>query len=69
MVTKVPVPSALGITNYPPPNFCSILQNINFGIFTLLLEYPLRYCWLTATVGGGARVGGENYGLTGEETV
>ena len=28
MVTKVPVPSALGITNVPPPDFCSILQNL-----------------------------------------
>ena len=69
MVTKVPVPSAFGITNAPPPNFCSILQNIRFGMFTLLPEYPLRYCWMTATVGGGARGGGENYGLIWEETV
>ena len=69
MVTKVPVPPASGITNAPPPNFCSILQNIRFGMFTLLPEYPLRYCRMTATVGGGARGGGENYGLIGEETV
>ena len=69
MVTKVPVPSASGITNVPPPNLCSILQNIRFGVFTLLPEYPLRYYRLTATVGGGAYGGGENYGLTGEEAV
>ena len=25
MVTKVPMPSVAGITNVPPPNFCSIL--------------------------------------------
>ena len=36
MVTRVPVPSASGITNVPPPNFCSILQNLRFGVFTLL---------------------------------
>ena len=69
MVTKVPVPSALGITNAPPPNFCSILQNIRFGMFTLLPEYPLRYCWMTATVVGEDHRGGENYGLIGENTV
>ena len=69
MVTKVPVPSALGITNVPPPNFCSILQNVRFGVFTLLPEYFLRYCQMTATVGGGACGGGEKYGLIGEETV
>ena len=28
MVTKVPVPSASGITNVPSPEFCSILQNL-----------------------------------------
>ena len=42
MVTKVLLPLALGITNFPPPDFCSILQNLRFGIFTLLTEYPLR---------------------------
>ena len=42
MVTKVPVPLTSGITNVPPPEFCSILQNLRFGIFTLLPEYPLR---------------------------
>ena len=36
MVTKVPVPSASGITNVHPPDFCSILQNLRFGVFTLL---------------------------------
>ena len=44
MVTKVPVPLASGIMNVPPPDFCSILQNLRFGVFTLLPEYPLRYC-------------------------
>ena len=48
MVTKVPVPLALGITNIPPPDFCSILQNLHFGVFTLLPEYTLRYCRMTA---------------------
>ena len=38
MVTKVPVPLASGITNVPPPDFCSILQNLCFGVFTLLPE-------------------------------
>ena len=52
MVTKVPVPLASGITNVPPPNFCSILQNLCFGVFTLMPEYPLRYCRMTATVRG-----------------
>ena len=28
MVTKVPVPLASGITNIPPPDFCTILQNL-----------------------------------------
>ena len=42
MVTKVPVTLASGITNVPPPDFCSILQNLHFGVFTLLPEYPLR---------------------------
>ena len=36
MVTKLPVPSESGITNVSPPNFCSILQNLRFGVFTLL---------------------------------
>ena len=58
MVTKVPVPSASGITNAPPPDFCSILQNLHFGVFTLLPEYPLRYCRMTASVGGGKCGGG-----------
>ena len=48
MVIKVPVPLASGITNVPPPNFSSILQNLRFGVFTLLPEYPLRYCRFTA---------------------
>ena len=49
MVTKVTVPLASGITNVPPPDFCSILQNLCFGVFTLLPEYPLRYCRFTAS--------------------
>ena len=69
MVTKVPVLSASGITNVPPPNFCSIRKNLRFGVFTLLPEYPLRYCRMTATVGGGDRGGGVDYELIGEETV
>ena len=69
MVTKIPVPSALGITNFPPPNFCSILQNHRFGVFILLPEYPLRYCRMTAKVRGGSREGGGEYGSSGEETV
>ena len=69
MVTKVLMPSASGITNVPLPDFCSILQNLRFGVFTLLREYPLRYCRMTATVGGGDRGGGGDYGLIGEETV
>ena len=40
MVTKIPVPLASGITNVPPPYFCSILQNLRFRVFTLLPEYP-----------------------------
>ena len=48
MVTKVPVPLALIITKVPPPDFCSILQNLRFGVFTLLPEYLLRYCRMTA---------------------
>ena len=70
MVTKIPVPSASGITNVPPPNFYSILQNLCLGVFTLLPEYPLRYCQMrTAKIGGGARGGGGYYGLSGEEKV
>ena len=38
MVTKVPVPSASGITNVPHPDFCIILQNLRFGVFTLIPE-------------------------------
>ena len=53
MVTKVPVPLASGITNAPPPEFCSILQNLRLGIFTLLPKYPLRYCRFTESTGGG----------------
>ena len=67
--TKVTVPSASVITNVPPPDFCSILQNLRFGVFTLLPEYPLRYCRMTATVREGARGGGVDYGLIGEEMV
>ena len=63
MVTKVPVPLASGIMNVPPPDFCSILQNLRFGVFTLLPEYPLRYYRMTVTVGGGAHGGGRDYGL------
>ena len=69
MVTKVPVPLASVITNVPPPGFCGILQNLRFGVFTLLPEYPLRYCWMTALVGGGNRGGGVDQALIGEETV
>ena len=58
MVTKVPVPLASRITSIPPPDFCSILQNLRFGVFTLLQEYPLRYCRMTETVGGEGLAGG-----------
>ena len=68
MVTKVPVPSASGITNVPPPNFFSILQNLRFGVFTLLPEYPLRYCCFTASAGGRNHGGGRVQALIGEET-
>ena len=68
MVTKVPVSSASGITNVPPPEFCSILQNLRFGVFTLLPEYPLRYCRFTATAGGGNCGGGGVQTMKGEET-
>ena len=50
IVTKVLVTSASGITNAPPLDFCSILQNLLFGVFTLLSEYPLRYCQMTANI-------------------
>ena len=69
MVTKIPVPLASGITNVPPPDFCSILQNLRFGVFTLLPEYPLRYCRMTVKIIGGARGGGGDYGLSREESV
>ena len=65
---KVLVSLALGITHAPPPDFCSILQNLRFGIFTLLPEYPLRYCQFTATAGGGNRGGGGVQTMKGEET-
>ena len=68
MVTKVPVPVAYRITNAPPPNFCSILQNLHFGVFTLLPEYPLRYCGFTASAGGGNHGGGGVQTLKGEDT-
>ena len=55
--------------NVPPPDFCSILQNLRFGVFTLLPEYPLRYCRMTETVGGGAHGGGGDYGSIGVGTV
>ena len=69
MVMKVPVPLASGIINVSPPAFCSILQNLRFGVFTLLPEYPLRYCRMTALVGGGNCRGGVDQALIGEETV
>ena len=70
MVTKIPVPLASGITHIPPPNFCITLQNLRFGEFTLLPEYPLRYFRMsTAKIGGGARGGVRDYGSSGEETV
>ena len=69
MVIKLPVPSASGITNVPPPDFCSILQNLRFGIFTMLQEYPLRYCQMTALVRGGNNGSGIDQALIGEETV
>ena len=68
MVTKVPVPSESGITNVPPPDCCSILQNLRFGVFTLLPEYPLRYCLFTASARGGNRGGGGVQTMKGEET-
>ena len=69
MVTKIPVPLASGITNVPTPYFCCILQNLCFGVFTLLPEYPLRYCRMTAKVGGMAPGGGGDYVTSREETV
>ena len=69
MVTKVRVPLASGIRNVPPPDFYSILQNLRFGVFTLLPEYPLRYCRTTASVGGGNRGGVGGQALIGEEAV
>ena len=68
MVTKLPFPWASGITNVPPPDFCSILQNLRFGVFTLLPEYPLRYCRFTASAGGGNCGGGGVQTMKGEET-
>ena len=68
MVMKVPVPSVLVITNVLPPEFCSILQNLRFGVFTLLPEYPLRYCCFTASAGGGNCGGGGVQTMKGEET-
>ena len=67
MVTKVPVPLASGITNVPPPDFCSILQNLRFGVFTLLPEYPLRYFRFTVSAGGGNNGGGGVQTLKGED--
>ena len=69
MVTKVPVPSVSGITNAPPLNFCIILQNLRFGVFTLLPEYPLRYSRMTTLVVEGNCGGGVDQALIGEETV
>ena len=69
MVTKIPVPSASVITNVPPPDLCSILQNLCFGVFTLLPEYPLRCFRMTAKVRGGACGGGRDYDSSGEDTV
>ena len=68
MVTKVPVPSESGITNVPPPDFCSIIQNLRFGVFTLLPEYPLSYCRSTALAGGGNHGGIRVQTLKGEDT-
>ena len=68
MVTKVLVPLVLGITNVPPLYFCSILQNLRFGVFTLLPEYPLRYCRFMAVAGGGNHGGGGVQALKREET-
>ena len=70
MVTKIPVLFASGITNAPPPNICTILQNLHFRVFTILTEYPLRYCQMsTAKIRGGVRGGGRDDTSSGEETV
>ena len=70
MVTKIPVPLASGITNLPPPDFCTILQNICFGVFTMLQEYPLWYCRMsTEKIGGGACTGGGDDASIKEETM
>ena len=69
MVTKVPVSLTSGITNGPPPDFCSILKNLRFGFFTLLPEYLSRYCRMMASVGGDNRGGDVDQALIGEETV
>ena len=70
MVTKILVPLALGITNVPPLGLYTILQNLRFGVFTMLPEYPLRYFRMsTAKIGGGSRGGGGDDALSGEETV
>ena len=65
MVTKVPVPLASGITNVPPPDFCSILQNLRFGVFSMIPEYPLRYCNMTELVEGENHGGGVEQALIG----
>ena len=70
MVTKIPVPSAPGIMNVPPPDFYTILQNLRFGVFTILPDYPLHYCQMsTAKIGGGDRRRGGDNASSGEETV
>ena len=70
MVTKIPVPSASGITNVPPPYFCTILHNLHFRVFTMLPEYPLQYCRMSkANIEGGVRRGGGDDASSGEETV
>ena len=68
MVTKVPVPLALGITKVPPPDFFSILQNLRFGVFAFLPEFPLRYCRFTALAGGRNCGGGGVQTMKGEDT-
>ena len=67
MVTTVPIPSASGIMNGPPPDFCRILQNLRFGVFTLLPKYPLRFYRFTASSGGGNCGGGGVQTMKGEE--
>ena len=70
MVTKITVPSASGITDVPPPDFCTIMQNLRLGVFTMLSEYPLWYCQMsTAKIGGGARGGGGDDASRREETM